>query len=77
MSIVIVTFKDEDYGDERGAFGPVLVIRRDCESPEAAAAHEAGVPFLYEPGEASDLGWKTRREAAAIAAAHGVRLTEW
>jgi hypothetical protein len=68
MSTVVVTFKDQDCDDDRGPFGPVVVIRRDSESPEAAAAREAGVPFLYEPGEATDLGWRTRREAAAIAA---------
>jgi hypothetical protein len=77
MSIVVVTFKDEDYDDDCGPIGPVVVIRRDLESPEAAAAREAGFPFDYDPGEATDLGWKTRREAAAIAADHGVGLTEW
>jgi hypothetical protein len=70
----IVAFKDEDFDDNCGPMGPVVVIRAEGETAEAAAA--AGVPFAYEPHQASDLGWKTRREALAIAAEHGVKLTD-
>jgi hypothetical protein len=77
MSTIVVTFKGEDYDEDCGPIGPVVVLRREFEHPDAAAAREAGVPFAYEPHEATGLGWKTRREAAAIAADHGVSLTEW
>jgi hypothetical protein len=76
-AIVVVTFKDEDCAAEHDQIGPVLLIRRACESPDEAAAREAGLPFAHEPHEATDLGWKTRREALAIAANHGVTLTDW
>jgi hypothetical protein len=76
MSVVVVTFKEEDYDEDVGPFGPVVVIRPVAETQDAAAAREAGIPFPYKPGEATNLGWKTRREAAAIAADQGVDLTE-
>lgn len=75
-AVVVITFKDEGCDDD-GPFGLVVVIRRESESPEEATAREAGVPFPCEPHEATDLGWKTRREAAAIAADHGVTLRDW
>ncbi len=75
--IVVVTFKDEDCTAEHAPIGPVLLIRRESESPAEAAAREAGLPFAHEAQEATDLGWKTRREALAIAANHGVTLTDW
>ena len=75
--IVVVTFKDEDCAADHSHIGPVLLIRRESESPDEAAAREAGLPFAHKAHEATGLGWKTRREALAIAADHGVTLTDW
>ncbi len=75
MSVTVVTFKDEDCDGDGAPIGPVVVIRAEGEDAEAAAA--AGVPFRYEPEHAQDLGWKSYREARAIAGEHGVPLTEW
>ncbi len=78
MSIVVVTFKEEDRDDRAGPVGPWWSYGgRESESHDESAARQAGVPFAYKPGEATDLGWKTRREAVAIAADHGVALTDW
>jgi hypothetical protein len=74
MSVVVVAFKDEGSDDGR-SFGPVVVIRAQGENAETAAA--AGVPFAYRPEQANEVGWKSYREAMAIAAQHGVTLTEW
>lgn len=52
-------------------FGPVVVIRAEGAEAEAAAA--AGIPFAYRP----ELGWRSMRDAAAVAAEYGVGLTEW
>jgi hypothetical protein len=75
MSKVIVTFKDEDCDGDGVPIGPVVVIRAEGAEAEAAAA--AGIPFAYRPEQATDLGWRTMRGAAAVAAEHGVGLTEW
>ena len=75
MSVTVVTFKDEDCDGHGVPIGPVLVIRAEGQEAEAAAA--AGVPFRYQPEQAEDLGWKSYREAQAIAGEHGVPLTEW
>ena len=75
MSVTVVTFKDEDCDGDRVPIGPVVVIRAEGEDAEAAAA--AGGPFRYRPEQAEDLGWKSYREAVAIAGEHGVPLTEW
>jgi hypothetical protein len=74
MSVLVVTFKDEGC-DERGPFGPVVVIRAEGADAEAAAA--AGIPFAYRPEQADDFGWKSHREAQTIAGEHGVPLTHW
>jgi hypothetical protein len=75
VSVTVVTFKDEDCDDDGAPIGPVVVIRAEGKDAEAGAA--AGVPFRYEPEQAERLGWKSYREAVAIAGAHGVPLTEW
>lgn len=75
MSVTVVTFKDEGCDGDGVPIGPVVVIRAEGEDAEAATA--AGVPFRYEPEQAEDLGWKSYREAVAIAGEHGVPLTEW
>jgi hypothetical protein len=75
MSVTVVTFKDEGCDGGGVPIGPVVVIRAEGEDAEAAAA--AGVPFRYQPEQAEDLGWKSYREAVAIAEEHGVPLTEW
>jgi hypothetical protein len=68
---VVVTFKDEGQGD-----GPVVVIRV-APTPEVTAAIAAGVPFAYDPSNATDLGWMSRQQASTIASLHGVELAEW
>ena len=68
---VVVTFKDEGRGD-----GPVVVIRV-APTPEVTAAIAAGVPFAYDPRNATDLGWMSHQQASTIAALHGVELAEW
>ncbi len=75
MSVTVVAFKDEDCDGDGVPIGPVVVIRAEGEEAEAVAA--AGVPFRYQPEQASKLGWKSYREAQAIAGEHGVPLTEW
>jgi hypothetical protein len=68
---VVVTFKDEGRGD-----GSVVVIRV-APTPEVTAAIAAGVPFAYDPSDATDLGWMSRQQAITVAALHGVELAEW
>jgi hypothetical protein len=75
MSVTVVTFKDEDCDGDGVPIGPVVIIRAEGEDAEAAAA--SGVPFHYQPEQAEALGWKSYREAQAIAGEHGVPLTEW
>lgn len=75
MSVTVVTFKDEGCDGGGVPIGPVVVIRAEGEDAEAAAA--AGVPFFYQPERAGNLGWKSYREAVAIAGEQGVPLTEW
>jgi hypothetical protein len=75
VGVTVVTFKDEDRDDDGAPIGPVVVVRAEGEDVQAAAA--AGVPFRYRPEQADDLGWKSYREAVAIAEERGVPLTEW
>jgi hypothetical protein len=75
MSVTVVTFKDEGRDGDGAPVGPVVVVRAEGEEAEAAAA--AGVPFRFRPEQADALGWKSYREAVAIAGQHGVPLTEW
>ncbi len=75
MSVTVVTFKDEGCDGYGVPIGPVVAIRAEGEDAEAAAA--AGVPFRYQPEQADNLGWKSYREAVAIAEEHGVPLAEW
>jgi hypothetical protein len=70
--LVAVAFKDEG---ER--VGPVVLIRIEHPSREATDAAAAGVPFAYQQGDATDLGWLSHAEASAVAAEHGVALTCW
>lgn len=70
--LVLVAFKDEG---ER--VGPVVLIRIERPSREAADAAAAGVPFAYQQSDATDLGWLSHAEASAVAVEHGVGLTEW
>jgi len=49
MSIV-VTFR-QDCDDGAGPFGPVVVIRRESESLDEAAARRGGALFAYSQGE--------------------------
>jgi hypothetical protein len=74
--LVLVTLKDEG-ADGHGRFGPVVVIRVERPTPEVAASAAAGVPFAYEQGDATDLGWLSEADSSAIAADHGVPLTFW
>jgi hypothetical protein len=76
MSVAVVTLKGEDRDSDGLPIGPVVVIRAEGADAEAAAA-AVGVPFRYRPEQAEDLGWKSYREAVAIAGERGVPLTEW
>ncbi len=75
MSVTVVTFKDEDCDADGVPIGPVVAIRAEGKDAEAAAA--ASVTFRYQPEQAGNLGWKSYREAVAIAEEQGVPLTEW
>ncbi len=50
---------------------------RVAATPDVVAAIAAGVPFAYDPSNATDLGWMSRQRASTIAALHGVKLAEW
>jgi hypothetical protein len=81
MSIT-VSFKAEDYDDEDRPIGPVVVIDHDIydTDPEIVKLRREGafgVPLGYKPNGLTELDWRTRREALAIAAEHGVTLTEY
>ena len=81
---VSVSYKP--FGQERGReVGRVLLIDPELVAgdPSAAASAEeaAGVTVMLTPavGDSpgiTDLGYKTRHEAEAIAAQHGVPLTD-
>lgn len=71
----VVTFKQEDSDEGGVPTGPVFVIRAEGEAAELAAL--AGAPFDYRPEQATNLGWKTIREAAVVANEHGVALSHW
>jgi hypothetical protein len=80
-----VSFKH--FGNERGEeIGEVVILdseKMDAD-PVLAASTEEGmggatitlVPFGHESPGITELGYKTRREAEAIAAKHGVPLSE-
>jgi hypothetical protein len=80
-----VSFKN--FGHERGEeIGEVVIFdsaKMDAD-PVLAAGTEEGVggamvtliPFGHESPGITELGYKTRREAEAIAAQHGVPLSE-
>ena len=80
-----VSFKH--FGDERGEeIGEVVIFdseKMDAD-PVLAAGTEEGVggatvtliPFGHESPGITELGYKTRREAEAVAAQHGVPLSE-
>lgn len=70
--IVLVAFKDEG-----GLEGPVVMLCIERPSREVADSAAAGVPFAYEPSDATDLGWLSHAEATTVAADHGVSLTVW
>jgi hypothetical protein len=55
---------------------PQLDCRNDPEIVKSSREGGFGIPFGYKPNGMTDLGWRTRREALAIAAEHGVTLTE-
>ncbi len=81
MSIT-VSFKTEDWDDENSAIGPVVVIDHDLydKDPEIVKSRRGGgfgIRFGYKPSGMTDLGWRTRREALAVAAEHGVTLMEY
>ncbi len=81
MSIT-VSFKPEDWDDEDRAIGPVVVIDHDLydTDPEIVKSRGEGgfgIPFGYKPNGMTELGWRTRREALAIAGKHGVTLTDY
>ncbi len=75
------------FGDEGGEeIGEVVIFdseKMDAD-PVLAANTEEGVggatvtliPFGHESPGITELGYKTRREAEAIAAQHGVELSE-
>ena len=73
---ISVSFKPEGPGE----IGPVIVIEHDAydEDPEIVKSRKAGgfgLPFGYKPQGMNDLGWKSRREALAIAGpAHGLLM---
>jgi hypothetical protein len=81
MSIT-VSHKTEDWDDEGREIGPVVVIDHDLydKDPEIVKSCREGgfgIPFGYKPNGMTELGWRTRREALAVAAEHGVTLTEY
>lgn len=79
-----VSFKH--FGDERGEeIGRVLIIDPEVVATDPTAASSAeevgGVTVMMTPAVddspgITDLGYKTRLEAEAIAAQHGVPLSE-
>lgn len=79
-----VSFKN--FGHERGEeIGEVVIFdseQIDADPVLAATAKEVNgamvmlVPFGHESPGITELGYKTRREAEAIAAQHGVPLSE-
>jgi hypothetical protein len=77
-----VSFKPEDWDDDGREIGPVVVIDHDLydTDPEVVSSRRQGgfgIPFGYKPNGQTELGWRTRREARAIAAERGVALTEY
>lgn len=79
---ISVSFKSEDTGPNEEPIGPVIVIDHAVydKDPEIVRRRETGgfgIPFGYEPQGRTDLGWKSRREALAIAASHGVQLIDY
>jgi hypothetical protein len=81
MSIT-ASFKDEAEEDDGRAIGPVIVTDhevydKDPEIVNRREGRQSGVPFGYKPQGVTDLGWKTRREALAVAAEYGVPLTDY
>jgi hypothetical protein len=80
-----VSFKN--FGHERGEeIGEVVIFDEEKMAADpvlAAATEEAAsgamvtlIPFGHESPGITELGYKTRREAEAIAAEHGVPLSE-
>jgi hypothetical protein len=79
-----VSFKH--FGRERGEeIGNVVIFdseQIDADAVLAASAKEVNgatvmlVPFGHDSPGITELGYKTRREAEAIAAQHGVPLSE-
>lgn len=70
-----VMFKNELDADD--PVGPVTVIDVEkYESDPEVKKSTFGIPYGYKPNGVAELGWKPRSEALAIAAAHGVELTE-
>lgn len=74
------------FGEERGKeIGRVLIIDPELVAGDPSAAASAGgagrvtvvlTPAVGDSPGITDLGYKTRREAEAIAKRHGVPLSE-
>lgn len=72
----IVTFKDEGH-DGGEPVGPVMLI--DVAARHADPDYDPTAPwrpFGKRYAGETDLGWMPRSQAAAVAADHGVELTE-